>query len=100
MLPHLESEAATAKRKPALDSIPATCWLLVLMGFGMICPGAFSAAYYNADASPPRVQANSNQVPAGSLSNGILSIELDVRQADWFPENDIGPSLKVFAFAE
>jgi len=46
------------------------------------------------------IQANSNQMPAGSLSNGVLNINLEIQQADWFPQADTGPSMKVFAFGE
>ncbi len=46
------------------------------------------------------LQANSNQTPAGVLSNGVLTINLDVREGQWFPEDDRGPSVKIFALAE
>lgn len=46
------------------------------------------------------IQANSNRVPAGTLENGILTIHLELRQGDWYPESDTGPSMKMDAFAE
>ena len=48
----------------------------------------------------PSIQANSNRVPAGKLENGILTLHLELRQGDWYPEADTGPSMKVYAFGE
>ena len=48
----------------------------------------------------PTIQANSNRVPAGKLENGILTLHLELRQGDWHPEADSGPSMKVYAFGE
>jgi len=45
-------------------------------------------------------QANSNRAPAGKLENGILTLHLEPRQGDWYPEADAGPSMKVYAFGE
>jgi hypothetical protein len=42
----------------------------------------------------PAIQANSNRVPAGKLENGILTLHLELRQGDWYPEAS-GPSMKV-----
>lgn len=47
-----------------------------------------------------RIHANTNQIPAGVLSNGILTIDLEVREGEWFPEDEHGQSLKVYALAE
>ena len=51
-------------------------------------------------ATPSRIQANSNREPAGKLENGVLTLHLELRQADWYPEADSGPSIKVYAFGE
>jgi FtsP/CotA-like multicopper oxidase with cupredoxin domain len=50
--------------------------------------------------SPLRIEANSNRVPAGKLENGVLTLHLEMRQADWYPEADTGPSMTVDAFGE
>jgi FtsP/CotA-like multicopper oxidase with cupredoxin domain len=43
---------------------------------------------------------NDNRVPAGTLTNGVLSVHLEARQAVWYP-NEIGKvHLVVSAFAE
>lgn len=48
----------------------------------------------------PIVLANDNRVPAGQLKDGTLNVNLVVRMARWFPEQDGGPSVDVAAFAE
>lgn len=49
---------------------------------------------------PLRIAANSNRVPAGKLENGVLNLHIEMRQADWYPEADTGPSMNVYAFGE
>jgi len=46
------------------------------------------------------IQANSNRTPGGTLENGVLTLHLELRQADWYPESDAGPRMRVYAFAE
>jgi FtsP/CotA-like multicopper oxidase with cupredoxin domain len=52
------------------------------------------------DASLPRIAANTNQHAAGALSEGTLSLELEIREGALYPEDESGPSIKVFAFGE
>jgi len=47
-----------------------------------------------------RVQANPNRDPGGVLADGVLTINLEIREGEWFPESEHGPSVKVFALAE
>lgn len=47
-----------------------------------------------------RIQTNSNQDSGGILADRVLTIDLEVREGEWFPEDEHGPSVKVFAFAE
>jgi manganese oxidase len=51
-------------------------------------------------AAPQRIAANDNRRPAGSLRDGKLELKLDVVEAEWFPEADSGPSVKMQSFAE
>ncbi len=59
-----------------------------------------------AEASPAlplpavRAEANSNRSPAGSWNNSVLTLHLELRTADWYPEADTGSSMKVYAFQE
>jgi len=47
-----------------------------------------------------RVEPNDNRLPAGRLVNGVLTLRLEVRQGEWFPESADGPSVVVPVFAE
>ena len=48
----------------------------------------------------PRIAANTNQHAAGIMSGGALTIELEIREGAFYPEDESGPGLKVFAFGE
>ena len=50
--------------------------------------------------SPERAAINDNRIPAGTLRNGLLTVHLEVREADWRPDGDESPGLVVRAFAE
>ena len=47
-----------------------------------------------------RAAINDNASPAGTLRNGVLSIDLDVREVEWHPDADTAPGIRVLAFAE
>ena len=44
--------------------------------------------------------ANNNRQPAGRLVDGVLTLRLDVRLGEWFPQDASGPSVTVPVFAE
>lgn len=48
----------------------------------------------------PRVIPNDNRQPAGHLENGVLTLRLDVRLGEWFPQDSTGPSVTLPVFAE
>ena len=48
----------------------------------------------------PVVVANDNRTPAGTVRDGVLTIDLDVVKARWYPEAANGPFVDVAAFAE
>lgn len=48
----------------------------------------------------PLVEPNDNRTTAGSFLDGILTVRLEVRMADWRIETPSGPGLAVAAFAE
>ncbi|HEY1469386.1 MAG TPA: hypothetical protein VGF61_10105, partial [Candidatus Acidoferrum sp.] len=50
--------------------------------------------------SLPPIAANTNRSPAGIWSQGALTVELEIREGAFYPEDESGPSLQVFAFAE
>ena len=51
-------------------------------------------------ATLPRIEANRNLSPAGQLRDGVLTLRLEIREGDWYPEAETGPSVVVQAFAE
>ena len=61
---------------------------------------AFCEASTVANPSSPRIAANTNQHAAGILSEGGLTVELEIREGAFYPEDESGPSLQVFAFGE
>jgi manganese oxidase len=48
----------------------------------------------------PRIAANHNRVPAGTLKDGVLTLELSVVRGMWHPERDNEPGVEMLAFAE
>jgi FtsP/CotA-like multicopper oxidase with cupredoxin domain len=52
-------------------------------------------------ALPPSTAiANDNRNPAGRLVKGVLTLNLDAREALWYPEGNSGQSILIAAFAE
>src|SRR5262245_50936181 len=51
-------------------------------------------------APPERAAINDNRTPAGNMSGGVLTLELEARPTQWFPEADSGKSVLTWAFAE
>ena len=47
-----------------------------------------------------RIEANRNLSPAGELRDGVLTIRLEIREGEWYPEAETGPAVVVQAFAE
>ena len=47
-----------------------------------------------------RAIANDNRVPAGTLSNGVLTVALELRPSVWMPNGDSGIAIPIAAFAE
>jgi manganese oxidase len=76
----------------------------VLLGssaFGILVIGlGIASVGQSPGATLARIQANSNQTTAGKLENGVLTVHLELRQGDWYPEAETGPSMKVYVFAE
>jgi manganese oxidase len=75
----------------------AVCLLLFSLVSATL-PTAFLAPIALADT--PEIEANDNRLARGNLTNGVLTIELEVREGIWFPEQHDGPGLHVQAFAE
>jgi FtsP/CotA-like multicopper oxidase with cupredoxin domain len=49
----------------------------------------------------PVIEANSNRTAGGKLESGVLTLHLELRPGEWYPEAETGPCLrKVYAFGE
>ena len=44
--------------------------------------------------------ANDNRIPAGTLHDGVLELNLEIVCADWRMETEDGPGLRVAVIAE
>ncbi|HEV7993735.1 MAG TPA: multicopper oxidase domain-containing protein [Gemmatimonadaceae bacterium] len=47
-----------------------------------------------------RIAINDNRVPAGTVSKGVRTVRLEVREGEWRPDGDAGSGIVVRAFAE
>jgi FtsP/CotA-like multicopper oxidase with cupredoxin domain len=48
----------------------------------------------------PKVAANDNRKPAGTFADGVLDVSLEVDWADFRPETDDGPGIRLVAISE
>jgi FtsP/CotA-like multicopper oxidase with cupredoxin domain len=51
-------------------------------------------------AKPDRIAVNDNTVPAGTVSGGITTIQLEARAGVWYPDREVDPGVEVLAFGE
>ena len=89
----------TVPVKPQLSISNILVHLLIACAPGFL--GVLRCEAVAADSpSLPRIAANTNQHPAGTLSDSVLTVELEIREGAFYPEDESGPSLQVFAFGE
>jgi manganese oxidase len=93
-------KGAMLKQRSTFNFVRDICWLLGSLGFGIALSGVRCSAHAAPTSGMDRLHANSNEIPGGTLTDGVLSIDLEIREAEWFPEDERGPSLKVFGLAE
>ena len=72
---------------------------LLLLALGCARPHDMAGAP-TAEALRPRIEANRNLSPAGELRDGVLSLRLEIREGEWYPEAESGPAISVQAFGE
>src|SRR5215469_6595166 len=66
----------------------------------IVCMGMqFGVSAETAPAIPTAV-THDNLQSAGQLAGGVLSLRLEIREANWHPDADDGSALPVLAFAE
>jgi manganese oxidase len=94
---NLRDNRSSVKTKQCIYEVLVCCLIA-------LAPALFAAARCQAraveDSSLPRIAANTNQQPAGILSEGTLTVELEIREGAFYPEEESGPNLHVFAFGE
>ncbi|HEY6985649.1 MAG TPA: multicopper oxidase domain-containing protein [Rhodanobacteraceae bacterium] len=70
-----------------------------LIGLLLLAACAGSPAGTPSKSGAPEIQANDNRTPAGHLADGVLSLGIEVREGDWWPERAMPPN-RLLAFAE
>ena len=97
------TEPAATKRVTTAPTsmIPVSSWLenWPMRIVALVAAAAVAGCAAKAPATLA-VLANDNRTPAGTLRDGILSLDLDARTGQWQPEGPSRPSLQVPVFAE
>jgi FtsP/CotA-like multicopper oxidase with cupredoxin domain len=75
--------------KPQLRISEVLVYLLIVYAPAFLVAGRCEAVAV-ADPSLPRIAANTNQHAAGVLSNGGLTVELEIREGAFYPEDESG----------
>lgn len=78
--------------------LPLRYPLFALLGFA--AAEGLTADPAPSSADPPTVVANDNRHPAGSLTNGVLTLRLVAATARWYPETESGPHADVPVLSE
>jgi manganese oxidase len=68
--------------------------------FALLAAAAATLLRPAAPSRAERARPNDNRVAAGRLAGGVLTVHLEARAADWFPEGERGAALPLYAFAE
>ena len=61
---------------------------------------ALTAAGVRQSGVPERIQTHDNEKAAGTLTGGLLRVQLDTRVGTWYPHGEDGPAAEMQAFAE
>jgi FtsP/CotA-like multicopper oxidase with cupredoxin domain len=77
----------------------ATAAAVLLVSFGCV-RAQDTAGSKVLQVTLPRIEANRNLSPAGQLRDSVLTVHLEIREGDWYPEAETGPTVVVQAFAE
>lgn len=76
------------------------CSLLARRFGGLMLGLVVCGATARATAAIPALAPNTNQVPAGKLQNGVLTIRIEAAMGNWSPEESDGPAFPSAAFRE
>ena len=67
---------------------------IVVVAISML---ATTSAHHPSRHAVERAAINDNRTPAGALRDGVLRVELDVREVDWRPDGDGAPGIVLLA---
>jgi FtsP/CotA-like multicopper oxidase with cupredoxin domain len=70
------------------------------MRYLLVCLSALAGSGPPGPANLPVVEANDNRTPAGTLTDGVLRLDLVVTMARWYPEDSGGSYTDIPVFAE
>ncbi|HEX6628248.1 MAG TPA: multicopper oxidase domain-containing protein [Gemmatimonadaceae bacterium] len=77
-----------------------TSSLLALLQIAALTSHAAPPPSHPHGLPPSAAIANDNQTSGGRLVKGVFTINLEAREALWYPEGKTGPSILIAAFAE
>ena len=82
--------------------LPVPAVLLVAVSFlqESVVPPAPRLPLPRPVVNAPMAQVNDNRVPAGTRTNGTLTLSLDIVEAAYQPEGEHDPVVRILAFAE
>ena len=72
--------------------------LIAFLQIGALTSSA-APAHIHRPAAPTAI-ANDNRTTGGRLARGVFTLNLEAREASWYPEGPGGPSILVHAFGE
>ena len=72
----------------------------LLFALLQIALAAHAAPSHTHAAPPSAAIANENRVAGGSLGKGVLTLNLEAREALWYPEEGASQPIPIAAFAE
>ena len=91
-------DPASTGRRHELIAI-ATAVAVLLVSFGCVRAQEL-ATPKPSQVTLPRIEANRNLAPAGELAGGVLTVRLEIRDGEWYPEAETGPAIVVQALGE
>lgn len=77
-----------------------TSVLFALLQITALTPRATPTPLHTHAPAPGAAIANDNRASAGRLVKGVFTLNLEARDALWYPEGNTGPSILIAAFAE
>ena len=88
--------------RPLVPLLFASTCLCVTMAHAHIAglPDPRRSAGESATGELPAVEINDNRRPAGTLKDGVLTLELRAARGTWHPEGSAGPGIEIEAFGD